>query len=271
MILVERQGARVPALGFGTWQLTGERCREAVADALAVGYRHLDTARVYDNEAAVGRGMRDAGVPREEIFLISKVGFDDLAPERVRRAGEESLRDLGTDYLDLWLVHWPPLDRPVEPTLAVMAKLVEEGAVRHLGVSNFPPSRLGRAAAAAALLCLQVEYHPFLGQERLLAICRRHAMALTAYSPLARGRVGDDPTLREIARRHRKTAAQVTLRWLVQQEGVAAIPKAASREHRRENFAIWDFALSGEEMAAIHALDRGRRYVDPSFAPDWDR
>lgn len=271
MINVNLGGDEVPALGLGTWQLEGTACREGVAHALGLGYRHLDTAQVYGNEAQVGAGLRDAGVDRASVFLTTKVGRDDLTPGRVRSTTEASLRSLGTEYVDLLLIHWPNDDVPLEKTLDAFMALQDEGKTRHIGVSNFPPSLLERAVQHAPVACNQVEYHPFLGQDTLRDLAAKHDLVLTAYSPLARGAVLKDETLRAIGEAHGKTPAQVALRWLVQQERVAAIPKASSAEHRAANFAIFDFELSDVEMERIHDLARGKRLVDPDGWVDWER
>ncbi len=271
MEFVSVQGERVPALGLGTWQLQGEACVEAVRDALGIGYRHVDTAQAYGNESAVGRGLREAGVPRQEIFLTTKVWLENLERDDARESTRRSLERLGTDRVDLLLIHWPSDDLGLDEPLAALEEMRDEGMARHIGVSNFPASLLARALERADLFAVQVEYHPFLSQDELLALARRHDLLLTAYSPIARGAVLDDPTLAEIGRRHGKDAAQVTLRWLVQQERVAAIPKASDGRHRRNNFDIFDFSLSAEEMEEISGLARGERLIDPSFAPDWER
>lgn len=263
--------ARIPALAFGTWQITGRECARRVADALAAGYRHVDTAHMYENEEAVGRGLRDASVERSDVFLTTKLFLDELTAPAVAEGTEASLRRLDTDYLDLLLIHWPSDEVPLEETLGAMQAQQEQGRVRHLGVSNFPPSWFERARKLAPVVCDQVEYHPFLSQQRLLDVVRRHGAALMAYSPLAHGEApGEDGTLAEIGARHGKSAAQVTLRWLLQQDAVGAIPKAASREHVRENFDVFDFELDAEEMERIDGLARGERTIDPEFAPDWE-
>lgn len=264
------QGRSIPTLGFGTFQFEGEACYQGVREALEIGYRHLDTAQMYGNEKEVGRALRDAGVARDEVFLTTKIWSADLAPEDARRTTEESLERLGVDAVDLLLIHWPNDDVPLDETLAAMIEMHGEGKTRSIGVSNFPSALLRRALELAPIVCNQVEYHPFLGQDKLLALAREHDLMLTAYSPLARGRVAKDPTLQEIGRRHGKTAVQVALRWLIQQPQVAAIPKAATAEHRRANFEIFDFELSEEEMEQIHGLERGQRVIDPDFGPDWD-
>jgi 2,5-diketo-D-gluconate reductase B len=266
-----RDGIQVPKLGFGTWQITGSDCVEAVRDALELGYRHIDTAQMYGNEAEVGQAIADSGVARKEIFLTTKVLPENLDRDSCRRSTEESLDKLGTSYVDLLLIHWPNERLPLDEPLSAMRQLQEEGSVRHIGVSNFPPSYLENAVAKADILCNQVEYHPFLGQEHLLAAARRHDVMVTAYSPLARGEVADNAVLAGIASDHDTTPAQVTLRWLIQQDSVAAVPKASSHEHRRENLDVFGFSLADEEMDQIFALDRGQRLIDPSFAPTWER
>lgn len=267
---VDVRGVRVPAIGLGTWMLTGRECRRAVETALALGYRHIDTARIYDNEPDVGKGLAASRVPREEVFLTTKVWRDELHARDVERAAERSLKLLTTPYVDLLLVHWPNPAIPLEETLGAFVRLEERGLVRHVGVSNFPPALLRRAAALAPILCNQVEMHPYLGQRELHALAERLDLLLTAYSPLARGRVERDPAVAEVARRLGRTPAQVVLRWLVGKGRVAAIPKASSPEHLAANLKIFDFELGPDDAAAIDALDRGRRIVDPAFAPDWN-
>jgi len=269
MIYQTTQGEEVPALGLGTFDLKGEVGRKAVAHALELGYRHIDTAESYYNEEAVGQGIQQATIPREDIFLTTKVGYDKLAPKDVRRSTEESLRKLQTDYIDLLLVHWPNDNIPLEETLDAFAVLREEGKTRHIGVSNFPPALLQRALDHAEILCNQVEYHPFLGQDDLLALCQEHDLLLTAYSPIAQGKVVDNDTLQEIGEAHGKSPTQVTLRWLIQQDNVAAIPRTSSAEHRAANFDIFDFSLNGDEMDRIADLAQGKRLVDPEIAPAW--
>lgn len=264
------QGVDVPALGLGTWELQGEECVEAVADALELGYRHIDTAQAYENEAEVGRGLARSGVARDEVWLTTKVWMDDAGHDDVLRTTGLSLERLDVEYVDLLLLHWPNPKVPLSETLSAMCLLQEEGRVRHLGVSNFPPELLDEALDEAEIFCNQVEYHPYLAQDEVLGICREWDLLLTAYSPLARGRVMKDEALRAIAADHGKSAAQVALRWLLQQEQVATVPKAASPEHRRSNLEVFDFELSAEEMERIHALARGERIVDPDFAPEWE-
>ena len=272
MRYVEAQGERVPALGFGTWELEGRDAYEGVRHALELGYRHIDTARMYANEAQVGRAIADAEVDRDDVFLTTKIPRTSLAPRDVRRSTEASLRDLRTDHVDLLLIHWPSDKVPVAATLEAMAALRDEGRTRHIGVSNFTADLLRQALAATTILCDQVEYHPLLDQSEVLELCRRHDLVLTAYSPLAKGAALDHPVLAAIASRHGKSEAQVALRWLLQQDHVAAIPRSADPDHRAANLAIFDFELSADEVQQIDDLNRSsdRRRVDPPWAP-WRR
>jgi 2,5-diketo-D-gluconate reductase B len=267
---IEIQGTRVPRLGFGTWQIEGSDATEAVRDALEIGYRQIDTARAYGNEAEVGAGIAGSGVDREDIFLTTKIFPGDFEPDAVKAAAEDSLRSLRTDYLDLLLLHWPDDSVPLERTLAALAELREAGRIRNLGVSNFPAGLLAQALEHAPVFCDQVEYHPFLGQGPVLELARERDLLVTAYSPLAHGRVPGDETLSEIGSSHGKTAGQVALRWLLDQPAVSPIPKASSHERRVENFEVFDFALSDEERARIDALPKDDRQIDPDFGPDWD-
>jgi 2,5-diketo-D-gluconate reductase B len=260
----------IPRLGLGTWQITGDAAREAVRHALDIGYRHVDTARAYDNEREVGRGIAESGVPRDDIFITTKVPHTDAAPGRVRASAEASLEDLGVDRVDLMLLHWPNPDVPLEDTLAAMTALQEDGLAARIGVSNFPPGMFRRALELAPLATNQVEYHPFLAQDALLEVCEEHDAVLTAYSPLAHGKVPEDPTLREIGANHGKSAGQVALRWLLDQPRVVVVPKAAGTQRRAENLDVFDFELTAEERARIDALPKDRREFDPAWAPDWN-
>lgn len=261
----------MPALGFGTWQLEGSDCVDAVADALELGYRHIDTAQAYGNEEQVGEGLRRSGVDRDDVWITTKVWWEHLSHDDCLASARESLDRLGLDRVDLCLIHWPDDDVPMDEPLAALTRLRRGGAVGQIGVSNFTPSLLERAVARAPVACNQVEYHPFLAQDELLATARAHDVVITAYSPLARGRVMDDPVLGEIGRTHDKSPAQVALRWLLQQPGIAAIPRASVSNHRRANLEVFDFELDADEMARISDLDEGLRLVDPDFAPRWER
>lgn len=269
--VVAARDARIPRLGLGTWQLEGEACARAVQEALELGFRHLDTAQMYENEEAVGRGLRRADVPRDEVFVTTKLWREHLDAASVRRTGEASLKRLGLERLDLLLIHWPNEDVPLEETLEAMRELQEEGKVAHLGVSNFPVDWLERALAVAPVVCDQVEYHPLLAQPALLRKAREHDLALVAYSPLAHGRVLREPAVKDVAARLGVSAAQVALRWLVEQEGVAAIPKASSRAHLEDDLAALALELSAEDRERLDTLaSRGERTLDPDFAPEWD-
>jgi 2,5-diketo-D-gluconate reductase B len=267
---IEVRGVEVPRIGFGTWMIEGDAAREGVLDALEIGYRQIDTARAYENEEHVGKALEETAVPRDEIFLTTKIFPGDFEPDALKAAAEDSLRNLRTDYLDLLLLHWPDPDTPLERTLQAMNELREEGKIRQLGVSNFPAGLLATALEHAPVFCDQVEYHPFLDQSRLLGLAREKELLVTAYSPLARGKVPDDATLTEIGEKHGKTAGQVALRWLLDQPGVSPIPKASSHERRVENFEVFDFELTPEDRERIDGLPKDDRQVDPDFGPDWD-
>ena len=270
MRALEIQGTTVPKVGFGTWQLEGPECQEAVEDALAIGYRHIDTARAYGNEREVGRGLAAGGVARKEFFLTTKIRREEYAPDDLRRATEDSLRNLQVDRLDLLLLHWPNPAFHLEETLGALVGLRDDGLILHLGVSNFPAGMLREALKVAPIFADQVEFHPFLGQDELTELALEKDFMVTAYSPLARGKVPQDPTLREIGDAYGKTAGQVALRWLLDQPLVSPIPKASSHERRAENFDVFDFELTPEERAEIDALPKDVRTADPPWAPDWD-
>jgi 2,5-diketo-D-gluconate reductase B len=269
MRYVSVQGERVPAVGLGTWRLVGDDCR--VLEGLELGYRHIDTAQGYGNESQVGEAMRSALVAREELFITTKIDNHNHEPKRVRSSTEESLRALGSEYVDLLLIHWPGDRQQLPFTLEAMQRLRDDGKVRFIGVSNFPPALLREALRHAPVFCDQVEFHPFLAQPGVMEVAREHDLLVTAYSPLARGKVPQDTTMRQIAERKGKAPGQVALRWLIDQERVAVIPKASSREHLQANLDLFDFELSDEERERIDALDRAERIINPPFAPDWDR
>jgi 2,5-diketo-D-gluconate reductase B len=260
----------LPKLGFGTWRLSGRECSDGVADALAAGYRHVDTARTYGNEGEVGQGLRSSGVDRAEIWLTTKVWPDDLEPDRVRASLERSLRELGTDYVDLYMIHWPNPRVPLADTLEAMTALRDEGRTREMGVSNFTSAQFRQALDLAPVLANQVEYHPFLDQSAVLDVCRERDAELTAYRPLYKGEALENPVIGEIAAAHGATPAQVTLAWLVGQDRVSAVPKASSPERRRENLGALELELTAEERARIDALPKDRRAVETQWSPDWD-
>lgn len=272
MIYKRATDFEVPALGLGTFELTGPAGEDAVARAIDIGYRHIDTAVRYGNEAEIGRAIRRSGIPRSDFFLTTKVPFARLAPDEIGRCVAESLDRLQTDRVELLLLHWPPRDQPLDGLLDALAHARDCGRARLIGVSNFTTRLLGDALARqdVGVAVNQVEYHPFLRQDALLASMRTAGMLLVAYLPLAQGAVFRSSLLQDIGRRHGKSAGQVALRWLVQQPGVAAIPRSSKPENMRANFDIFDFELSAEEMSGIQGLARGLRLINPPFAPTWD-
>jgi diketogulonate reductase-like aldo/keto reductase len=268
------QNIDIPILGLGTWRLSGQACYRAVAAALACGYRHIDTATAYGNEIEVGSALRDSRLARSAVFVTTKVWRDDLNKAALLRSAEQSLARLGLDYVDLLLIHWPNAQTPLAETMAALGDAKRRGLSRSIGVSNFPVALLEQAwqVTREPLVDNQCEYHPRLDQQALLAACRRHNMAFTSYCPLGRGQLFSDPVILGIAASHRKTPAQVILRWHIQQPAVIAIPKSASPARIEENFQIFDFELSDLEISAISALRRANaRTVNPAWAPDWDR
>ena len=272
MQVVEANGAQIPALGLGTWELRDRACARIVEQAIRLGYRHIDTAQVYDNEREVGDGLRGSGVRRDDIFLTTKVWTNHFAPHDLERSVKESLARLRLPSVDLLLLHWPNSHVPLEETLGALSHAKRMGLTRHIGVSNFTVALIEQAVALSPepLVCNQVEYHPYLDQAKVRAACDQHGLALVAYSPIAKGRIKTDQTLAEIGRLHHKTPAQVCLRWLVQQN-VAAIPRTSRVERLSENIEIFDFELSDDEMAQIAALASPRgRLTDFAFAPKWD-
>ena len=273
MFFAEAKDAQIPAIGFGTWELRGDVARHMVQLALEAGYRHIDTAQAYGNESEVGEAVRASHVPRSEIFLTTKVWWDRLRDGDLQRSVEESLQRLDMTYADLVLIHWPNEKIPLGESIAALCDVKARGLARHIGVSNFTVKLLDGAVAHAdePIVCNQVEYHPFLDQSKLLAACARHGMVLTAYSPLARGRVFRDPVLREIAAAHGKSPGQVAIRWLIQQPNVAAIPRSSSPANAAANNDVFDFALSREEMERItKRAEPTGRVVQPAWAPQWD-
>ena len=267
-------GALIPRIGLGTWRSAGGEAARAVEAALRAGYRHIDTAAMYDNEHDVGEGLRRSGVPRSEIFVTTKVWRDDIADGALQRSAEESLERLRLDHVDLLLIHWPNETVPLAESLGALCEVKRRGLTAHIGVSNFPATMLDEAVRLASepLVVNQCEYHPRLDQTAVLAACARHGIAFTSYCPLGRGALTQDPTLEAIGRAHGKTAAQAILRWHVQQPGVAAVPKSATPERIEQNLDVFDFELSPAEMAAIDGLRRpDGRIVSPAFAPAWDR
>ncbi|WP_420455560.1 aldo/keto reductase [Rubrivirga sp.] len=263
-------GVSIPALGLGTWQLTGDDARRGVEHALSIGYRHIDTAQIYRNEAEVGAGLAASSVSRDDVFVTTKVWRDHVAPSRLAASVDESLRKLGTDTVDLLLLHWPVDEVELEAQLEALVAIRDAGKARAVGVSNYPAGLLRDALELVPDLATdQVEHHVLLGQDRLLDVVRPR-MVLTAYSPLAQGEALSNETVREIAEARGVGPAQVALAWLLGQDRVAAIPKASSDAHRAANLAAADLVLTADERAALDALPKDHRTIDPDFAPDWD-
>jgi 2,5-diketo-D-gluconate reductase B len=272
MHFVEANGAKIPAIGLGTWELRGRACARLVEQALRLGYRHIDTAQAYDNEREVGEGLRASGVKRDEVFVTTKVWTSHFAPKDLERSAKESLARLRLTEVDLLLLHWPNPQVPLPETLGALAHLKQLGLCRHIGVSNFTVALIDEAVAACPepLVCDQVEYHPYLDQTKVKDACIRQGMAVVAYSPIAKGRIRNDRALARIGDRYRKSAAQVCLRWLVQQN-VAAIPRTSKLERLSENIDIFDFELFDQDMAEISTMGSAAgRLTNYGFAPKWD-
>lgn len=252
---IQIQGVQVPRIGLGTWDLRGSEAERAIESALELGYRHIDTAEMYRNEAEIGRALARAEVPRDELFLVSKVLSSNLRTSDVIEACRRSLEKLRTEYLDLYLIHSPNDRVPIEETMAGLDRLIEEGRVRHIGVSNFSVRQLeeARAASAYPLLTNQVHFHLHYRQDDMVAYCNREGLLLTAYTPLARARLKHEAVLQEMGERYGKSPLQIALRWLLQQGNVVAIPKSSKRQNQRENLTVFDFNLAAEDMERLEA------------------
>jgi 2,5-diketo-D-gluconate reductase B len=272
MQFVEAHGAKIPAVGLGTMTLKDAVCVDIVAAALKLGYRHLDTAERYGNEAEVGQGLHSSGVPREDVFVTTKVYWDKLAPGDFERSFDESLKKLKLSSVDLLLIHWPNPKVPLKDSIGALCQTKRKGLANHIGIANFTVPMIDEAVRLATepLVTNQIEVHPYLDQTKVLAACRRHGLSVTAYCPLARGKVPGDETLIRIGRAHGKSASQVVLRFLVQQ-GLIVIPRSSNRDRLAENLAIFDFKLTDADMAEISGLKRpDGRVVNPPHAPKWD-
>jgi diketogulonate reductase-like aldo/keto reductase len=268
---VEAHGASIPVVGLGTWTLRGRECSRLVEQAIADGYRLIDTAQMYGNEREVGEGVRGSG-KRDEVFVTTKIMPENLGVRDVERSVKDSLSALKLDTLDLLLIHWPNPRVPLVDTLGAMAKLKKSGATRHIGVSNFTVALIAEAAKLSPepIVTNQIECHPYLDQTKVIAACRKLGISVTAYSPIARGRADGDALLEKIGKTHGKSAAQVCLRWLVQQD-IVVIPRTSKAERLKENINIFDFELTAAEMKQVSGLaQRGGRIVDWSWSPKWD-
>lgn len=269
---LKTQGIGMPKLGLGTFRLQGDACRAAVETALSIGYRHIDTAEMYGNEEAIGAALAAASVPRGDLHVTTKVWHDNLAPDAIRRAFDASLDKLRLEHVDLYLVHWPSKAANWGAVFETLMKLKEEGRTRAIGVANFTTALLKIAVEdiRAPIACNQIEYHAMLDQSKVLAYLRSKSIPLVAYCPLAQGKIASDPVLAEIGARHGATAAQVALKWLLDQDGVAAIPKASRRESQQANLDALKITLDETDRTKIAALPTDRRCVNPAFAPAWD-
>lgn len=265
------QGLDVPEIGLGTYKLHDRECERVLRTALDIGYRHIDTAQMYKNEREIGEAIGVSNVAREDIFLTTKIWHTNLDADDVLQTTEQSLRNMDTPYVDLLLIHWPNEQYDLRATIESMLVLRDQGKAMNIGVSNFPLPLLKEVndEIRAPIFCNQVEFHPFIDQLDLLDYAIDNDIMLTAYAPLAEGQVDKNEDLQEIAEKYDKSAAQIALRWLIEQENVVAIPKASSEQHLWENFDISDFYLEDEDFDRIDQLEKGQRLVNPSFAPNW--
>jgi len=269
---LQTQGISIPRIGLGTFRMQGETCRAAVESALALGYRHVDTAEMYGNEAAVGVAIAASGLPRGDIHVTTKVWPENLAPDRIRRSFDASLQKLRLDYVDLYMVHWPVQGMDLPAIFKAFGRLQEEGLTRAIGVCNFtvPLLRTVIETIRAPIACNQIEYHVLLDQGPVRAYLQGKSIPITAYCPLAQGSLAKNPELTEIGKKHGASAAQVALKWLLDQDGVMAIPKAQRPESQKANLDALRLTLDEQDQRAIAALPKNRRFVNPSFAPAWD-
>jgi 2,5-diketo-D-gluconate reductase B len=272
MEVLKTQGIELPRLGFGTFRMPGGGCQPVVESALELGYRHFDTAEMYQNEEAVGAAIAASGLAREQLHLTTKVWHENLKPESIRRALDTSLGKLGVDYVDLYMVHWPSRDMDLGAVMETMQGFLQNGTVRAIGVCNFNMTMLRTAIEeiGAPIACHQIEYHAFLDQSPMLGYLREKGIPLVAYAPLAQGRAANDPVLQGIGAKHGVSAAQVALAWLLEQDGVAVIPKAQRRESQQSNLDALTVKLDDEDRHAIAVLPKNHRFVSPPFAPEWD-
>lgn len=254
MKIVDRLFGVMPVIGLGTWEMTGSSCVRGVASALNLGYRHIDTAQIYGNEKEVGKGIRESGVNRKEIFITTKVATYNLTPAGIRRTVPESLEKLGTNYVDLLLIHWPTRSMVLRDCLETMFEIKEKGMVSNVGVSNFDPGLFTEAIEIGPVLTNQIKFTPYHNEFENLTVAKEKGKIITAYSPLGRGGIVNDKTLGKIGSKYGKSASQVTLRWLIQLGNVSVIPKASSEWHQKENIDIFDFELTAEEMESIKKL-----------------
>lgn len=272
MIFREIDQIRIPALGFGTYPLKGRACVDAVSAAIDVGYRHFDTAQLYENEAEVGEAIASSGCSRKEFFVTTKVWMANLTISQMQSSIDQSLKKMKLDQVDLLMIHWPSKDMDLEFCLDTLAAAQKAQQARFIGVCNFSIRLLQKALALRPGLVRvhQFENHPHFHPKALMEFGRQNGLLMTSYSPLARGQVTKDQTLIDIGRKYGKTASQVTLRWHLQLPGQMAIPKAAGLERIQNNFSVFDFSLSDSEMNQISNLGPQKRLIDPSWDHDWE-
>jgi 2,5-diketo-D-gluconate reductase B len=269
---LQTQGISLPRLGLGTYRMQGDVCRAAVESALGLGYRHIDTAEMYGNEEAIGAAIAAAKVARKDLHITTKVWNENLAPDAIRKSFDASLKRLRLDHVDLYLVHWPAKNMNLPAMFETLLRLKQEGRTRAIGVANFNIALLKTVVEEikAPIACNQVEYHVMLDQTPLRKYLDAKAIPLVAYCPLAQGRAASDETLMAIGRKHGASAAQVALKWLLDQDGVAAIPKASRAESQKANLGALNVGLDEEDTKAIAGLPKDQRFVNPGFAPAWD-
>lgn len=276
MFNVTANGAEIPALGFGTFRMDGKDVLRMVPHALNLGFRHIDTAQIYGNEAEVGEGIAKSGVDRKDIFLTTKVWVDNFAHDDFVASVDESLKKLRTDYVDLLLLHWPKLSEvPLAEQIAALNEVKRVGKVRHIGVSNYSTKLMTQAIelSDAPIVTNQIEVHPYLDQALVREAAKQAGMSITAYYAMADGKVFDDPVLKDLAAKHNKSVAQIVLRWVIQHDGMIALSKTVGEDRAAENFAIFDFELSDGDMKEIKSLARpdGRIVSPDGLAPEWDK
>lgn len=266
------QGIDVPEVGLGTYTLTGKKGEDIIKLAINLGYRHIDTAQDYKNEREVGNAIKKTHIDREEFFITTKIAYRNLEPEEIIKSAEQSLLDLDLPYVDLLLLHWPNPEYELDKVIESMLSIRDQGKALNIGVSNYPMKLLKEVneELSAPIFCNQVEYHPLLGQFDLLDYASENDIMLTAYSPLAQGNIFTNSLLIELGEKYGKSASQIALRWLIEQEQVTVIPKASSKEHLEANLDIYDFELEDDDFYKIDELEKNRRVVNPSIAPEWD-
>lgn len=268
------QGTDVPEIGLGTYKLHDKECSRAVRTALDIGYRHIDTAQMYENESEVGQAIKESGVARDEIFVTTKIWHESLAGDQPIESLKESLKKLDMERVDLTLIHWPSPNNevPMADYIGALNESREQGLTRYIGISNFTIAHVDEARRVPGgehIVTNQIEVHPYLANRKVVKHCQDRGLQVTGYMPLAVGKVMKEPVLQEIARTHDVTPAQITLAWLAQQ-GIVVIPSSTRPEHQKANLAALELKLSGEEIAKIDALDKGARIANPDFAPQWD-